>query len=116
MGHSGLNASSARRAEETSAYLYRRRQFLLTHPYCQVWCAEHGIDEQDAIRCGGRIQMADKTAIAPLSTEIHHRNKRRGADLLLQVRCAVYNGMFGAGLGRVFNPISPPCPQLAKAA
>src|SRR5271167_3885185 len=44
------------------------------------------------------------------------RWSRRGADLLLQVRCAVYNGMFGAGLGRVFNPISPPCPQLAKAA
>ena len=44
------------------------------------------------------------------------RWSRRGADLLLQVRCAVYNGMFGAGLGRVFNPISPPYPQLAKAA
>src|SRR5271170_6964260 len=44
------------------------------------------------------------------------RWSRRGADLLLQVRCAVYNGMFGAGLGRVFNPISSPCPQLAKAA
>ena len=44
------------------------------------------------------------------------RWSRRGADLLLQVRCAVYNGMFGAGLGRLFNPISPPCPQLAKAA
>jgi len=28
------------------------------------------------------------------------RWSRRGADLLLQVRCAVYNGMFGAGLGR----------------
>ena len=44
------------------------------------------------------------------------RWSRRGADLLLQVRCAVYNGVFGAGLGRVFNPISPPCSQLAKAA
>jgi hypothetical protein len=44
------------------------------------------------------------------------RWSRRGADLLLQVRCAVYNGMFGAGLGRVFNPISPLCPQFAKAA
>ena len=44
------------------------------------------------------------------------RWSRRGADLLLQVRCAVYNGMLGAGRGRVFNPISPPCPQMAKAA
>jgi hypothetical protein len=27
------------------------------------------------------------------------RAARKGADLLLQVRCAVYNGTLGAGLG-----------------
>ncbi|MBV8092045.1 MAG: hypothetical protein JO110_02195 [Acetobacteraceae bacterium] len=44
------------------------------------------------------------------------RWSRRGADLLLQVRCAVYNGVFGSGLGHLFEPVSSPDPQLAKAA
>lgn len=37
---------------------------------------------------------------------------RRGADLLLQVRCAVYNGKFGTELGRLFGitPNSDPSP------
>ena len=44
------------------------------------------------------------------------RWSRRGADLLLQVRCAVYNGALGSGLGHLFEPISHPRPPLAKAA
>jgi hypothetical protein len=44
------------------------------------------------------------------------RWSRTGADLLLQVRCAVYNGVFGSGLGHLFAPISNPDPQLAQAA
>jgi hypothetical protein len=32
------------------------------------------------------------------------RWSRRGADLLLQVRCAVYNGAFGCGFGQLFEP------------
>jgi hypothetical protein len=32
------------------------------------------------------------------------RWSRRGADLLLQVWCAVYNGAFGPGLGAIFEP------------
>src|SRR5271166_4706816 len=34
------------------------------------------------------------------------RWSRRGADLLLQVRCAVYNGALGAGFGNLFEPVS----------
>ena len=44
------------------------------------------------------------------------RWSRRGADLLLQVRCAVYNGVLGSGLGHLFEPVSSPEPKLAKAA
>jgi hypothetical protein len=44
------------------------------------------------------------------------RWSRTGAVLLLQVRCAVYNGVFGSGFGHLFDPISSPDPQLAKAA
>jgi hypothetical protein len=33
------------------------------------------------------------------------RWSRRGADLLLQVRCAVYNGTLGSGFGQRFEPL-----------
>jgi hypothetical protein len=44
------------------------------------------------------------------------RWSRRGADLLLQVRCAVYNGTFGSGLGQRFYPANEPLPQTAVTA
>jgi hypothetical protein len=44
------------------------------------------------------------------------RWSRRGADLLLQVRCAVYNGTLGAGFGHRFDRISNANEALAKAA
>jgi hypothetical protein len=40
---------------------------------------------------------------------------RRGADLLLQVRCAVYNGTLGSGFGQIFKPANDPIPQSAVA-
>jgi hypothetical protein len=44
------------------------------------------------------------------------RWSRKGADLLLQVRCAVYNGTLGAGFGQRFNRIADADPAFAKAA
>jgi hypothetical protein len=44
------------------------------------------------------------------------RWSRRGADLLLQVRCAVYNGTLGSGFGQIFQPANDPLPQVAVAA
>ena len=44
------------------------------------------------------------------------RWSRRGADLLLQVRCAVYNGTLGSGFGHLFEPLPNQGPQWAKAA
>jgi hypothetical protein len=44
------------------------------------------------------------------------RWSRRGADLLLQVRCAVYNGTLGSGFGQRFRPANDPLPQTAVAA
>jgi hypothetical protein len=50
-----------------------------------------------------------------------HTNSRcdgheMAADLLLQVRCAVYNGTLGAGLGDRFDRIPNADPTFAKAA
>ena len=41
---------------------------------------------------------------------------RRGADVLLQVRCAVYNGTLGSGFGNLFQPTSDAEKQLPIAA
>jgi hypothetical protein len=39
-----------------------------------------------------------------------------GADLLLQVRCAVYNGTLGSGFGHRFDRLANTDMALAKAA
>jgi hypothetical protein len=44
------------------------------------------------------------------------RWSRNGADLLLQVRCAVYNGTLGAGAGHRFDRISDVDSAIAKTA
>jgi hypothetical protein len=44
------------------------------------------------------------------------RWSRRGADLLLQVRCAVYNGTLSSDLGRRFQPHANQNERLANAA
>jgi hypothetical protein len=44
------------------------------------------------------------------------RWSRRGADLVLQVRCAVYNGTLGSGYGQKFHPANDTHPQPAIAA
>jgi len=44
------------------------------------------------------------------------RWSRRGADLLLQVRCAVCNGTLGSGFGQKFQPANDPYPPMMIAA
>jgi hypothetical protein len=44
------------------------------------------------------------------------RWSRRGADLLLQVRCAVFNGTLGSGFGRLFQPNANQNERWVKAA
>ena len=44
------------------------------------------------------------------------RWSRHGVDLLLQVRCAVYNGALGPGFGHLFEPVPGARPSLAEAA
>ena len=44
------------------------------------------------------------------------RWSRRGADLVLQVRCAFYNGTLGSGFGQRFEPIGRPDVAIAISA
>ena len=41
---------------------------------------------------------------------------RRGADLLLQVRCALYNGTLGTGFGQRFYAANDALPKVTAAA
>jgi hypothetical protein len=43
------------------------------------------------------------------------RWSRRGADLLLQVRCAGLNGKFGSNFGQLFQAVDP-ASELSMAA
>jgi len=85
MSFSLLKPMSDRRLLDSPLYRYRRQQFLLLHPYCQVWLAEHHLTEDEAKQQQGLVRLPDQSTVSvPLATEIHHRNKRRGADLLDQ--------------------------------
>jgi hypothetical protein len=77
-----LRRISERRLLQNGYYLYRRKRFLDEHPYCQVWLREHGIAEEQALRNGGVVKWEGASVSVPLSTQIHHANKRRGMDLL----------------------------------
>lgn len=85
MKRSPLRRISVRRLAETRLYRFRIQQFLFRHPYCQVWLTEHGISEAEAIQRSGLVHLMDGSRVmVPLATEVHHRNKRRGWDLLDQ--------------------------------
>jgi hypothetical protein len=51
-----------------------------------------------------------------MNTQQPMRWSRRGAELPPQVRCAVYNGALGSGLGNLFEPTPDTVKQLRLAA
>jgi hypothetical protein len=100
----------------------------------KLWHALHAIDDyltgQSAwlvnyakrYRAGLRVgtSITEGTANFLVNRRMNKRQQmrwsRRGADAVLQVRCAIYNGALGTGFGHLFNPESEPSQQLAMAA
>jgi hypothetical protein len=80
------------------------------------------VNYAERYRTGLRVgtSITEGTANILVSRRMHKRQQmrwsRRGADAVLQVRCAIYNGTLGTGFGRLFNPESEPSQQLAMAA
>ena len=74
------------------------------------------VDHAERHRAGQRVgtSMTEGTANflvnRRMDKEQQMRWSRRGADLLLQVRCAVYNGTLGTGFGQKFLPANDPHP------
>jgi len=101
---------------------------------CKLWHALHAVDKYlrgqaawlvnyaKRHRAGERVgtSITEGTANFLVNRRMNKsqqmRWSRNGADLLLQVRCAVYNGTLGAGLGHRFDRISNADPVLARAA
>jgi hypothetical protein len=103
-------------------------------PSRQLWTALHGLDGYlsgqsawlvnyaERHRAGLRVGSAltEGTANFLVNRRMNKsqqmRWSRRGADLLLQVRCVVYNGTLGSNFGQKFQPANDPSPPMAIAA
>jgi hypothetical protein len=99
-----------------------------------LWTASHALDGYPTGQSEWLIGYAERhRAMLPVGTAItkgtanllvnRRMNKsrqmrwlRRGADLLLQVHCDVYNGTLGSDFGQRFEPANDPDPAVAIAA
>src|SRR5690349_20401395 len=103
-------------------------------PSRKLWTALHALDDYlpgqsdwlvnyaERHRAGLRVGTAITEGTANflvnrrMNKSQQMRWSRRRADLLLQVRCAVYNGTLGSGFGQRFQPANDTYPQPAIAA
>lgn len=86
---------SSKRREQNKQYSGDRVLYLIEHPLCQIYIAEHGINEADAVAAfrdqggvagpacfGSPFAAISRTSFnghkIPIATQIHHRNKTRG--------------------------------------
>jgi hypothetical protein len=81
------------------------------------WMVNYSERHWAGLRVGTAI--TEGTANFPVNRRMEKsqsmRWSRRGADLMLQVRCAVYNGTLGSGFGQKFHPANDQLPQPAIA-
>src|SRR3954454_23312276 len=82
------------------------------------WTVNYAERHRAGLRVGTAITegMANFLVNRRMNKSQQMRWTRRGADLLLQVRCAVYNGTFGSASGQRFAPANDTHPTLAAAA
>src|SRR3981081_888661 len=103
-------------------------------PSRKLWTALHALDGYSTGQSAWLVNYAERhraglrvgTAITEgtanflvnrrMNKSQQMRWSRRGADLLLQVRCAIYNGTFGSDFGQRFQPANDPGPAAAIAA
>ncbi len=82
------------------------------------WLANYAERHRAGLRVGTAITEGTANFLVNrrMNKSQQMRWSRRGADLLLQVRCAVYNGTLGSGFGQRFQPANDLCPPVAIAA
>ena len=71
-----------------------------------AWLVNYAERHRAGLRVGTSITEGTANFLVNrrLAKSQQMRWSRRGADLLLQVRCAVYNGALGSGFGQLFEP------------
>ena len=89
------------------------------HCSSSAWLVDYADRHRAGLRVGTSLTEGTANFLVNrrMAKSQQMRWSRRGADLLLQVRCAVCNGALGSGLGHLFEPVpSQPHPSLAEAA
>ena len=83
-----------------------------------TWLVNYAERHRAGLRVGTAIteRTANFLVNRRMNKSQQMRWSRRGADLLLQVRCAVYNGTLGSEYGQRFHPASDSFPLTAVAA
>ena len=81
-----------------------------------AWLANYAERHRAGLRVGTALTDATANFLVNrrMAKSQQMRWSRRGADLLLQVRCAILNGKLGSGLGHLFE--ADPASGLAMAA
>lgn len=72
---------SKRRAKERRGYRTQEEIYLGLHPFDMIVIAMLGMKEETVIANGGQYDLDGQRKIVPRSTQVHHRNKARGARL-----------------------------------
>ncbi len=83
-----------------------------------AWLVNYAERHRGGLRVGTAITEGTANVLVNrrMNKSQQMRWSRHGTDLLLQVRCAVYNGTLGSGFGQKFQPTNDPYPKVAIAA
>jgi hypothetical protein len=83
-----------------------------------AWLANYAERHRAGLRVGTALTEGTANFLVNrrMNKSRQMRWSRRGADLLFQVRCAVYNGTHGSSFGEWLRPVNDPSPLLAIAA
>lgn len=83
-----------------------------------AWLVNYAERHREGLRVGTSITEGTANFLVNrrMNKSQQMRWSRRGADLLLQVRCAVYNGTFGSDYGKKFHAANDSFPPTAIAA
>jgi hypothetical protein len=83
-----------------------------------AWLGNYAERHRAGLRVGTALTEATANFLVNrrMNKSQQMRWSRRGADLLLQVRCAVLNGKLGSDFGQLFEAEADPASDLAMAA
>jgi hypothetical protein len=76
-----LSTASRSRKAQRVQYGRKAAEYLIAHPFDQIWIALRSLDEYLVIAVDGFVLVKGQLCRCPRSDQIHHRNKRNGERL-----------------------------------